>query len=133
MTERGRWKELDEAELREGIASALTKGVYGRLDQKTVDQRWQSEPKEQSPEAAEGPRCWQGCHNKTDTTLLQTLPLNGVETHLYVSVLIFHPFLPFTQLPYCYPFAPNSFLVAKTSLGLYQTMPNASGLFGFYC
>ena len=31
-TERGRRKELNEAELREGIASALMKGVYGRSD-----------------------------------------------------------------------------------------------------
>ena len=36
-TKRGRWKELDESELCEGIASALTKGVYGRSDRKTVD------------------------------------------------------------------------------------------------
>ena len=51
----------------------------------------------------------------------------------YVSVLIFHPFLPFTRLPYCYPFTLNSFLAAKTGLGLYQTMLSASGLFSLYC
>ena len=44
-----------------------------------VDRRWWSELKEQSPEAAEGPRCWQGCHDKTDEVLLQTLSLNGAK------------------------------------------------------
>ena len=78
-TERGRQKELDEAELCKGIASALTKGVYGRSDRETVDRRWQSELKEQSLEAAEGPRCWQGYHDKTDEVLLQTLSLNGAK------------------------------------------------------
>ena len=43
------------------------------------------------------------------------------------------PLLPFTQLPYCYPFTPNSFLVAKNGLGLYQTMPSMSGLLGLHC
>ena len=53
---------------------------------------------------------------------------------LYVSVLMYiPPLLPFTWLPYCYPFAPNSFLVAKTGLGLYWTMLSVSGLFGLYC
>ena len=55
------------------------KRVYGRSDRKIVDWRWQSEPKEQSPEAAEGPRCWQGCHDKIDEVLLQTLSLNGAK------------------------------------------------------
>ena len=79
MTKRGRRKELDEVEVREGIASTLMEGVYGRSDRTTVDQRWRSEPKEQSPEAVEGPRCWQGCHNKTDEVLLLTLSLNGAK------------------------------------------------------
>ena len=49
---------------------------------------------------------------------------------LYVFVLIFHPLY---LLPYYYPFALNSFLVAKTGLGLYWTMLSVSGLLSLHC
>ena len=72
-------------------------------------------------------------YDDTNTAWPPAYPCGYCCRDLYISVLIFHPFLPFTRLPYCYPFALNSFLVAKTGLGLYRTMPSTSGLFGLYC